>query len=139
MSKPVIICVDDERLVLDSLKIELRKFFTDRCIYEFADSGEEGLEIVEDLQEEDPDSKKVILSDWWMPGMKGDELLISVHEKYPQIVTIMLTGQASEAAISDVKEKANLHCCVRKPWNYEELMGILENILDFGKVTSDRL
>ena len=138
MSKPVIICVDDERLVLDSLKIELRKFFADRCIYEFADSAEEGLEIVEDLHEEDPESRKVILSDWWMPGMKGDELLINVHEKYPSVVTIMLTGQASEAAISDVKEKANLHCCVRKPWNYEELMEILQNVLEPEIVTSDR-
>lgn len=129
MSKPVIICIDDEPLVLDSLKIELRKFFDNNCLYEFANSGEEGLEIVTDLEQENPDSKKIVISDWWMPGMKGDEFLIAVHEKYPQIVTIMLTGQASEAAIADVKEKANLFRCIRKPWEYEDLMNLLQELI----------
>lgn len=129
MSKSIIICIDDEPLVLDSLKIELRKFFDNSCLYEFASSGEEGLEIVADLEQENPDSKKIIISDWWMPGMKGDEFLIAVHEKYPQIVTIMLTGQASEAAIADVKEKANLFRCIRKPWKYEDLMNLLQELI----------
>ena len=129
MSKPVILCVDDENLVLDSLKIELRKSFGKKFIYEFANSGEEGLEIVTDILEEDPDTAMVVISDWWMPGIKGDEFLIAVHDKYPQVKTIMLTGQASETAIADVKEKANLYRCIRKPWNYEELMGILASLL----------
>lgn len=129
MSKPIIICVDDENLVLDSLKIELRKFFDNRCLYEFANSAEEGLEIVGDVAEEDPGSKKVIISDWWMPNMKGDEFLIKVHQKFPEIKTIMLTGQASDAAIADVKEKANLHCCIRKPWDYENLMHAIKEII----------
>ncbi|VEP15018.1 Response regulator receiver [Hyella patelloides LEGE 07179] len=129
MPKPIIICVDDETLVLDSLKIELRKFFNNNCLYEFASSGEEGLEIVTDLEKEEPNSKKVVISDWWMPSMKGDEFLIAVHEKYPEITTIMLTGQASEAAIADVLEKANLHCCIRKPWEYEDLMHTIKQII----------
>jgi DNA-binding NtrC family response regulator len=129
MSKPIIVCIDDETLVLDSLKIELRKFFNNSCFYEFASSGQEGLEIIADLEAEKPDSKKIVVSDWWMPGMKGDELLITIHEKYPQTVTIMLTGQASEAAIADVEEKANLYRCIRKPWEYEELMNILQELI----------
>jgi DNA-binding NtrC family response regulator len=129
MSKPIIICVDDENLVLDSLKIELKKFFNNSCLYEFANSGEEGLEIVTDLHEEEPNSQKIVISDWWMPSMKGDEFLIAVHQKYPQITTIMLTGQASEAAIADVKEKANLYRCVRKPWEYEDLMHTIKQVI----------
>ncbi len=129
MSKPVILCVDDETMVLDSLKIELRKSFGSKFIYEFATGGEEGLEIVTDILEAEPQTPMIVISDWWMPGMKGDEFLISVYESYPQVKTIMLTGQASEAAISDVKEKANLYRCIRKPWDYQELMTILESLL----------
>jgi DNA-binding NtrC family response regulator len=129
MSKPIIVCIDDETLVLDSLKIELRKFFNSNCLYEFASSGQEGLEIIADLEAEQPESKKIVISDWWMPGMKGDELLIAIHEMYPEVVTIMLTGQASDAAIADVREKANLYRCIRKPWEYEELMKILEELV----------
>jgi DNA-binding NtrC family response regulator len=61
--------------------------------------------------------------------MKGDEFLIAVHQKYPQITTIMLTGQASKAAIADVKEKANLYRCVRKPWEYEDLMHTIKQVI----------
>ena len=129
MSKPVILCVDDETMVLDSLKIELRKSFGSKFIYEFANGGEEGLEIVTDILEAEPQTPMIVISDWWMPGMKGDEFLISVYESYPQVKTIMLTGQASEAAISDVKQKANLYHCIRKPWDYQELMTILESLL----------
>jgi DNA-binding NtrC family response regulator len=56
-------------------------------------------------------------------------LLIAIHEMYPEVVTIMLTGQASDAAIADVKEKANLYRCIRKPWEYEELMNILQELI----------
>ena len=129
MSKPIIICIDDEPLVLDSLKIELHKFFQNSCLYEFANGGEEGLEIITELEEESPDSQKIVISDWWMPGMKGDEVLIAIHQQYPQIVTIMLTGQASEAAIADVKEKANLYRCLRKPWKFKDLMQTIEKII----------
>ena len=129
MSKPIIICIDDENLVLDSLKIELKKCFDNKCLYEFANSGEEGLELIADVVEEEPDSKKIVISDWWMPAMKGDEFLIKVHQKYPQITTIMLTGQASEAAIADVREKANLYCCIRKPWEYDKLMATLQKVI----------
>lgn len=129
MSKPIILCVDDETLVLDSLKIELRKFFGSQFIYEFANSGEEGLEIVTDILEAEPQTPMIVISDWWMPGIKGDEFLIAVYDRYPQVKTIMLTGQASETAISDVKKKANLYRCIRKPWDYQELMTILESLL----------
>ena len=132
MPKPIIICVDDETLVLDSLKIELKKFFNNSCLYEFASSGEEGLEIVADVDQEAPDSKKVVISDWWMPSMKGDEFLTAVHQKYPQITTIMLTGQASEAAIADVKEKANLYRCIRKPWLHDELMHTIKQVIQLN-------
>ena len=56
----------------------------------------------------------MIISDWLMPGMKGDELLIRIHELFPKVVKIMLTGQADEVAVNRAKELANLHCCLYK-------------------------
>jgi DNA-binding NtrC family response regulator len=71
----------------------------------------------------------VIVSDWLMPGVKGDEFLIAVHQRYPEIVTVMLTGQADEAAVERVKTEANLYACLRKPWTEEELVQIIETAL----------
>ena len=39
MKKPVIVCIDDEPDVLNSLKIELKKAIGDRCIIETAEGG----------------------------------------------------------------------------------------------------
>lgn len=124
MSKPVILCVDDEDVVLNSLKIELKKEFKDSYFYEMAESADEALEIIEELQGEA--DILVIVSDWLMPGIKGDEFLIRVHSKYPRIIKVMLTGQADESAVNRAKQEANLHGCLYKPWNSKELIDLIK-------------
>ncbi|MEG3985960.1 response regulator [Microcoleus sp. MOSTC5] len=121
MSKPAILCVDDEVGVLESLEIELQQAFNGKYICEFAESAAEALEIIEELCEADVNIL-VIVSDWLMPGMKGDELLIIIHQKYPQIVKVMLTGQADKEAIERTKIQANLHAFIQKPWENQELI-----------------
>jgi CheY-like chemotaxis protein len=121
MSKPVILCVDDELVVLDSLKTQLKKAFDKEYIYEMAESADEALEIIDELDEDEIDIL-VIVSDWLMPGIKGDEFLIRVHQKFPNIVKVLLTGQADDAAIERAKTQANLHRCLFKPWTTEELV-----------------
>ena len=44
-----ILCVDDEKIVLDSLRAQLRQFFKSDYIIETAESGDEGLEILEEF------------------------------------------------------------------------------------------
>ena len=124
MSKPVILCVDDEAVVLNSLKIQLKNEFHDQYIYEIAESADEAMEIIEDLQDNNTHIV-VIVSDWLMPGVKGDEFLIQVHKHHPEILKIMLTGQADDSAIERAKEQASLHACLHKPWDGKELMGTI--------------
>lgn len=126
MSKPAILCVDDEGVVLESLEIELRKAFGDRYLYEFAENADEALEIIEELVEESVDIL-VIVSDWLMPGMKGDEFLTIIYKKYPQIVKIMLTGQASQEAVERAMTQAKLHTFLRKPWDSNELIEAIKS------------
>ncbi len=126
MAKAVILCVDDERMVLDSLRTQLSSSFGNNYIYEAAEDGNEALDLIQELNEDDV-SIVVIISDWLMPGMKGDELLIRIHEQFPKVVKIMLTGQADEAAISRAKEFANLHCCLSKPWSEAELLETIKS------------
>lgn len=121
MPKSAIICVDDEVTVLESLEIELQKAFKNEYLYEFAESGDEALEVIEELIE-DSVNILVIVSDWLMPGMKGDELLISIHDKFPEVTTILLTGQADEEAVERAVKEANLHAYLTKPWNSQELI-----------------
>ncbi len=67
----------------------------------------------------------VIVSDWLMPGKRGDEFLIDVHKKFPGIVKVMLTGQADDVAIKNAEKNANLHACLFKPWTEEDLVNTI--------------
>jgi DNA-binding NtrC family response regulator len=128
-AKPIILCVDDDVAVLQSLRITLRNGLGDTYFYEIAESADEAMEIIEDLELKSVPVVAVI-SDWLMPGMRGDEFLIEVHKKYPHIVKIMFTGQADEAAIARAKKYANLHDCVSKPWSDRELIETIKSALE---------
>ncbi len=120
MSKSAILCVDDEVIILDALKEQLRRRFGARYLYETAGDAVEAWEVIDELCGADIDVL-IIVSDWLMPGIKGDEFLAQVHRRHPKIVTVLLTGQADEAAVERARRNANLHACLHKPWSEEDL------------------
>ncbi|MEG4987473.1 response regulator [Microcoleus sp. BR0-C5] len=125
MNKHVILCVDDEPDILNTLKMQLKNEFKNDYFYELAESGDEALDVLEDFQEEA--QVIVVVSDWLMPGIKGDELLIKVHQKYPKIIKVMLTGQADAAAVQRAVEEADLYCCLYKPWQSKDLIETIKS------------
>ncbi|MDJ0679659.1 MAG: response regulator [Xenococcaceae cyanobacterium MO_167.B52] len=129
MSEPAIICVDDEVVILESLKKQLKRKFGSSFIYEVAESAEEAWEIIEELNSENIPIIAIV-SDWLMPGVKGDEFLIQIHQQFPEVIKVMLTGQADNNAIDRAKEEANLHACLYKPWTESELMEIITTAIN---------
>ena len=93
MKKGAILCVDDEPIILLSLVQELKRTFGNELAYERAMNAEAALATIEALEKE---GVRVILiiSDWLMPGIKGDEFLRIVHERYPDIKTIIFSGRS---------------------------------------------
>jgi len=130
MNKPYILCVDDDKTILMSLKAQLKYRLGDVFNYEVAESAEEAWEVINDLKAQG-EQIAVIISDWIMPNVKGDEFLINVHAKYPDIIKLILTGHADEAAITRAKEHANLSGCLVKPWSVDELIATIESALEF--------
>lgn len=128
MSRSAILCVDDETLILDSLKEQLLRLFGNRYLYETATDAAEAWEVIDELSREGIDLL-VIVSDWLMPGVRGDEFLAQVHRRYPSIIKVMLTGQADAEAIERARREANLHACLHKPWSERELAQVIESAL----------
>ncbi len=126
--KKVILCVDDESIVLDSLRLELEHCLGQDFQYEFAQNAEEGLELIEELYEEGKNIPLVI-SDWLMPGMKGDEFLIELHKRHPEIHKIILSGQADDPAIERLYKQVNLQEFISKPWTSNSLAKSLRKAL----------
>ena len=128
MNRKAIICVDDEIIILDSLREQLEKHFGDEYLYEVAESAEEALEIIDELEEDDIDIA-IIVSDWLMPGMKGDKFLLQIDLKYPRGVKVLLTGQANQDSVDTLEKLTDQFTLVPKPWNKEELISILKTRL----------
>ena len=130
---PVILCVDDEKLVLESLTSQLRSFYGDTYEYETAQNPDEAHELIDELMD-DEIQIWVIISDWLMPITKGDQFLIDVCDKLPDTKLIMLSGHADENSVERARKYANLHKFIRKPWEKEHLMESIDNAVEAVKL-----
>ena len=125
MNDQVILCVDDEQFVLNTLKEQLEHKFKDQYELEFAESAEEALELMEELIKEGY-AIVLIITDQIMPGMSGDELLVNVHTHHPKSIKILLTGQAAlESAVNAINH-ADLYRYLIKPWEEDDLLLTVE-------------
>lgn len=128
MKQPVILFVDDEKLVLDSLVAQVRAAYENTYEYETAQSPEEAWEIIEEYHDQ---QKRIVLlvSDWLMPIEKGDSFLIRVASHYPDIRLIMLSAYADEEAVERARRYANLFAFIRKPWERQNLLETIRHAL----------
>ena len=133
MANKYIICVDDERGVLDGIHAQLHREFGKEFIIELAESGEEALEIIEEILSLEAELP-IIISDQLMPGMQGHELLIKAHQITPNSFKVLLTGQSNIEAITEAVNKAQLYRYLEKPWESTDLiLTIQEAIKSFNK------
>ena len=120
MSKQVILCVDDERMILDSLYHRLKQHLGNNYTIEVAESAEEAIDLFRELKQSQVEIP-LIISDQIMPGLKGDELLIQIHAESTETIKILLTGQASIETIANAVNYANLYRYIAKPWDNVDL------------------
>jgi class 3 adenylate cyclase/DNA-binding NarL/FixJ family response regulator len=119
--KPTIVCVDDEPMILDGLKMQLKKAFKEEYLIETAEGGRDALELIQELKQDNYETV-LIISDYIMPDLKGDELLKEIHIILPDALKIMLTGQADIEAVTNVINYAKLYRYISKPWQADDLI-----------------
>lgn len=127
MSK-AILCVDDEQIVLTSLKTQLSTFFGEDYEIELAQSGEDALEIIKELKN-DGIELELIVSDFLMPGMKGDEFLIKAQNISPLTKKMLLTGQANLEGVTNIINSGGLYRYLTKPWEQTDLVMTIKEAL----------
>lgn len=121
MSKPVILCVDDENIIIDALKDQLDNEFGSDFVIETSEEAADAVEFCTELIEDSIDLPVVIV-DYIMPGMKGDELLEKIHSISPETLTILLTGQANLEGVTRAINTADLYRYIAKPWDQDDLV-----------------
>ncbi|NBC83170.1 MAG: response regulator [Bacteroidetes bacterium] len=128
MSKKAILCVDDEVIVLDSLKEQIQNALDNEYIIETAENGQEAMEVFDELLEDNYEVP-VVIADYIMPEITGDKVLEYIHTKHFDTRTILLTGQANLQGVENAVNKANLYRFISKPWDKEDLILTIKEAL----------
>ena len=119
---PVIVLVDDEDMVVTSIKSFLT-LETDYEVRGFTDPAQ----AIEYLKANHAD---VVVSDYLMPEIDGISFLGKVKEIQPQATRILLTGYADkENAIKAIND-VGLYQYIEKPWENDDLKLIIRNGLE---------
>ena len=121
MSEKVIICVDDDEIILNSLGEQLKRCLGNDYEIELINNSSEVLELYAELVAEGLEIPLVI-SDQNMSLMSGDKLLEQLHKSYPQTLKILLTGQADGDAIGKLVNVGALYRYIPKPWDETDLI-----------------
>lgn len=124
-TKSVVLLVDDEESILNSLRRLLRGQPYDVVL---ATSGVQALEIMATRPID------LVMSDARMPGMDGATLLAEVHRLYPATSRILLTGYADLTTIIKAINDGQIHRYISKPWNDEELQLVLQQTLEHQRL-----
>ncbi len=117
-----VICVDDEAIVLQSLRRELKQdlFFGDIAV-DAAESGPKALSLIDEILAEG-DEIAVIISDQRMPVMNGDSFLLEAKRKSPETLCVLLTGFADLSAVVNLVNQNALYRYLSKPWDRADLL-----------------
>ena len=108
-----VLCVDDEKNILNSLRRLLRQ---ENYNLLTASSGAEGLKLLEESH------VQLVISDQRMPEMSGVDFLSQVRVKYPEIIRIILSGYTDVNSITDAINKGHIYKFLLKPWDEQNLL-----------------
>jgi response regulator RpfG family c-di-GMP phosphodiesterase len=126
--KGVILFVDDEFYVLQTLKAILRRDFLEYHLL-LAQGGADAMKMLEEIPSEER-SQLIVFSDWLMPGIKGDELLVMIAEKYPHTINFLLSGMINQEPSKDVFEKGKIKQIIQKPWDNSQLVELIKSSIN---------
>lgn len=120
----VILIIDDEFIILESLSIQISLILPENILLEAASLGEESIQLINEFKQ-NGNELVLVISDFNLDDMKGTEILKHSVNLFPKVQKIILTGQADAALITEFKNEYGLDAIINKPWNFEEIKRII--------------
>ena len=119
MTKPNVLFIDDDRLLLDAVQRNLRREFS----VAVAENGPRAIELIRQ-QRDNPFA--AVVCDMRMPGPDGIKVLECVRALSPDTVRIMLTGNADKQTAIDSVNREQIFRFLNKPCPPEEMAAVLQ-------------
>jgi len=111
--------VDDEAMVREAIK---RLLEHGGHVVETVESGEAALALLGQRQFD------VVITDFSMPGMQGDELVFRIRERWPDQRIIMATAFVEEYKVFG-EASGRVDQLLLKPFSYKDLHDAVERVL----------
>jgi DNA-binding response OmpR family regulator len=119
VSRPFVLIVDDDDVIRSLLRVTL---------------PDEGYDLVEAqdgdqaLQISDARRPALVLLDWRMPGISGEDVLTALKQRHPDIPVIVLTAEP-EAKVRAQAESLGADIFMAKPFSPLQLLATVERLL----------
>jgi DNA-binding NtrC family response regulator len=121
-SQPVVLIVDDEEMVITSVKAFLN-LETDYDINGFTDPQEASKYL-------ETHPTDVVVSDYLMPKMNGIQLLSKAKQLQPEAARVLLTGHADKQSAIQAINEVGLFQYLEKPWDNAQLLLVIQSAIE---------
>src|SRR5262249_11521389 len=127
-AKHCLLVVDDEPDLVQSVQDLLR--FDFRVLG--ATRAAEGLKLMK------AEKVHIVMTDQRMPEMTGVEFLRALRENFPDTVRLLFTAYADLDAVTDAINTGNVYRYIAKPWEPQELKGVLKQAVEYYDLNAER-
>lgn len=117
--KPAVLIVDDEDMVITSLRAYLR-LETEYHVEGITDP-EAAVRFLEN------NAVDVVVSDYLMPKMNGIQLLARAKQLQPEAARILLTGHADKQSAIQAINDVGLYQYLEKPWENAQFLLVIQS------------
>ncbi len=123
-----ILFVEDDPIVMSTLRHTLSDMHHEWEM-RFAMSAEEALTMLDELPYD------VVVSDYHMPGLKGDELLALVRYQHQRVIRVLLLEEHEGEGAA--RGAGAAHCILRKPCDPRQLAVVVERACELEQRLAD--
>ena len=116
-----LVVIDDEYLVIEGIRVMLKRIGKDYELVGSASDGQTALELIENVH---PD---VVFVDIRMPGLSGLEVIEHFYKKYPDMIFVLVSAY-KEFEYARKGMELGVHSYLGKPVTMDKLKNTLEKI-----------
>ncbi|PZR17670.1 MAG: hypothetical protein DI536_05005 [Archangium gephyra] len=119
-----VLVVDDDSLVRNSLAALLEEEFAVECAPDAA--------AADSLLAAHP--FEVVLADFEMPGRNGVDFLRDVHERFPGMMGLLITGHSDHPLVLAANKTAEVSRVIEKPYDPERMLRWVDNVVKLARL-----
>lgn len=127
MTKPLMLCIDDDQNILEALHRDLRHNFDVVLAKSF-----------EEAKAAFSQNITIVICDYNLPSITGLEILKWIKDTHPTVLRVLLTGEVGLSDVSLAVDSSLIHKFILKPWEPELLRLHMQEAVSTLRLLNER-